>query len=385
MKTDCSRHRPFADGKFSGLKDSILNSPYPWHYTLRWPWYFFNPSTRKHSNLSPLPDSFGNKTPITSTDNDIITVVFAGDIMPLNGDRAPELCEQLRHLIHNADLFVANLEAPLGDHPPDHSKRNTFRFHMPTKFFEQIQQQIGLPFSQLVINNANNHSGDAGIAGFDQSVEILERLGVQHLGHKSFTDPFRVIECKGLRIGFAGWSHWLNRNMESTRNPMVSIKHILESAPLDYKKKNKLDILFGLPHWEYEFQHYPKEETRELAKNLLKYGFDLLVGSHPHVLQPYELFNEKPCFYSLGNFCGLGVAKPVKIIPLLELQLRRNSGSETTEISYFELHYFYQLHDNEKIKIVPINNIAPDLYRTAVQRLSKVVTLNRHRTKGAQV
>jgi hypothetical protein len=377
MKTINNKHTPFADGKFKGLWDSIQNSPYPWHYTLRWPWYFKYPSTRNHSGLKPLPDQYGDNEPLKEPTGEHLRLTFAGDIMVLNGDAPPILCEPLRKLIRDSDLFIANLEAPLGAHAPDPDKRNTFRFHMPQAFLENIQQQIGLDFSRWVLTNANNHSGDAGLEGFNQSISLLESFGVKHLGHKTFTNPFRIVEHNGFKLGFSGWTHWLNRDM-CGQQPVLSGVDMNATSPSDFKTANELDFMIGLPHWEFEFQHFPRRKTRRLAQSFLSRGFDLLVGSHPHVLQPWELFNDKPCFYALGNFCGLGIARPVKIIPLLEVQLYRAAKSSETQIRSFQLHYFYQLHENNEIKIVPLKDIPPDLLQSATQQLSKVVQINPH-------
>ena len=74
------------------------------------------------------------------------------------------------------------------------------------------------------------------------------------------------------------------------------------------KKSYQLNSLIGLPHWEYEFQHFPKMKTRDIAKKLIdQMGFNLLLGAHPHTLQPMEWFQQGICLYSIGNFCGLGI------------------------------------------------------------------------------
>lgn len=377
MNTKNTTHRPFFDGKFKGLWDSIKNSPYPLHYTLRWPWYFKNPSVRNHSGMQPNNDKY-NISISDCTDKgheNSLKLLFAGDIMVLNGDKAPVLCTELCDLISSSNLFIANLEAPLGDHKPVLDKKYAFRFHMPREFLLDIQQQIGLPFEQWVLTNANNHSGDMGIDGFNTSINLLESLGVNHVGHRDFTSPFRIIENNGFRISVAGWTHWLNRDLNTGIQPVITPSDIHNVDVNHFKQQNNLDFVIGLPHWEFEFQHFPRKGTRTLGKNFSEIGFDLLVGSHPHVLQPYERFSDTFCFYSLGNFCGLGVAKPVKIIPILELNLVKSENEEAS-VKNFSIHYFYQLHQGDSISIVPLEEVPCDVKSLAESRISKVMKRN---------
>ena len=300
-----------------------------------------------------------------------VKLVFGGDIMVLNGDKPPILSAQLISLINSSDLFIANLEAPLGTHAPDNTKKYTFKFHMPRAFLDAIQQQLGLPYEKWVLTNANNHSGDAGIAGFDESIALLDQLGVLHLGHRNYTDPWRVVDIKGIKLGLAGWTHWLNRGVFDQQQPVLAYQEILQHGAARASGQIKFDYVIGLPHWGYEFQHFPEKSCLRHARELMHNGFDLLLGSHPHVLQPYEIINGKYCFYSLGNFCGLGVAWPVKIITILELHLEK-SGTETT-VAYFKHHYFYQLHDGEEIRIVPLEDLTPVMRERAEERLGIVI------------
>ena len=107
-------------------------------------------------------------------------------------------------------------------------------------------------------------------------------------------------------------------------------------------------------------------------------SFDLLLGSHTHVLQPCEWIGEAPCFYMLGNFCGLGIAWPVKIIPLLELEISRDAASGVAVTAY-RLHYFHQVDGEHETAIVPLSEMPPEVVERARARISKV-----YRMTGAE-
>ncbi len=297
-----------------------------------------------------------------------IRLVVAGDIMVLNGDRVPQLCPELRGLIGSSDLFIANLETPVGLHARNPDKKYTFRFHMPKQVLMDIQAQTELPFDRWLLSNANNHSGDAGVDGFLESIRILDELGVRHLGYRSNDGAIKIIEHGNFRLGLMAWTQWLNRDVFENEQPVLTKADAL-GIRSGSKRDLNLDFMIGLPHWEFEFQHFPGKKTRRQARNMLSSEFDLLLGSHPHVLQPYEKFGEKYCFYALGNFCGLGVAWPVKIIPILEITLGR--GIDTRIIS-FKLHYFHQVEHDNAIKIVPLMDMPTRVRSRALERISKV-------------
>ena len=357
------------DGKFRGVWETFRTSPYPLHYALRWPFYFQRPSVRNHTGLvsrsaslelHPLPDSAGT---------DRATLLFAGDIMVLNGDAPPHLCDSLRRLIGRADLFVANLEAPLGAHAQRPDILYSFRFHMPFDFLAGIQRQVALPFRQWALTVANNHSGDAGPDGFSQSIDLLDSLQVNHVGWKP--GPLRrTVAVNGLRIGLVNWTHWENLPLQADAAVVPYTTRDLGDRGLPGKD---VDFTIGLPHWEYEFQHFPRRETRRLAHRLLQDELDLIVGSHPHVLQPYEMLGDKLCFYSLGNFCGLGIAWPVKIITLLEAVLFRDGLTGKTRLSRFQYHHFYQYHRDDEIFIVAFDDLPQEIRTRADNRIDAVI------------
>lgn len=365
------KHKPFADGKFKGFMASLRNSPYPLHYTLRWPWYFHHPSTYNHSALVPLVDRWSaSNTSAEFDSSDTLRLIVAGDIMVLNSDRTPTLCPELCSLVSSADYFVANLEAPVGHHKPDPEKRYTFLFHMPRDVLVGIQAQLGLPFNRWYLSNANNHSADAGVAGFEESYAILDALGVRHLGRDTDESRMQIIAHAGMRIGVMAWTQWMNCHVPEVQRQVLWCEHAERLAPLT-KAAHGLDLLIGMPHWGYEFQHFPTRAMQRQARGLIAAGFDLLIGSHAHVLQPCEWFDGRPCFYTLGNFCGLGIAWAVKIIPLLEIEIARDAHGQPGVVAY-QLHYFHQVDGETETEIVPLSAMTAPVVKRVRARISKV-------------
>src|SRR3990167_1272730 len=137
---------------------NIMLSPYPWHYTLRWPIYFNWPSVRNHTHMDLVPDQYNFYPNKVQT----VRLLFCGDIMVQNKDKTPQLHPELCHLIQSADLFIGNCESPVDTHLPNDQAKYQFTFNMPRAYLENIISQTSLAPEQWLLSMANNHTGDQG-------------------------------------------------------------------------------------------------------------------------------------------------------------------------------------------------------------------------------
>lgn len=346
-----------------------MSSPYPWHYTLRWPLYYFRPSIRNHDAM-PIHSDREQYQPEKET----VKLLFCGDIMVQNKDSIPTLHPELCQLIKSSDYFIGNCEAPVGNHLPNKNRQYGFEFHMPRQYLEGIIHQTGLPTAQWVLSTANNHAGDKGYAAYLENCDILNDIGVTVLG-KFVKDalPLRMIECRGLRIGIIAWTEWMNCEVFPKDNPGVyRSEHINAINWRNIKREYRLDYLIGMPHWEYEFQHFPRKLSRIQAKSLINgLGINLIVGVHTHTLQPIEIFQQGLCAYNLGNLCGYARAWSVSLVALLEVNLSLAANSVNRVASY-QMHYFYQQTAAKGLHIIPLDQ-APIAVRGKIQhRLQKL-------------
>jgi hypothetical protein len=348
-----------------------MSSPYPWHYTLRWPFYYCWPSTKNHSAITttPIAHDFIENTSFKR-------LFFCGDIMITQHDIVPTLHHQMCELLNTADLFIGNCEAPVGKQKLNGDARYRMTFYMPQDFLTGIMNQLDLPANKWALSVANNHSGDKGEAILNNTVDILNDLGITPIGlYKNNELPVSVIECDGLRIGIAAWTQWMNCEVFSNGLGVNRLQQMLSEELVEAKAKHQFDILIGLPHWEYEFQHYPRKETRNTAKTLINtYGFNLLVGAHSHTLMPMEWFDNGLCQYSLGNFCGLGSAWPVKLIPILEVRVGIKDLNKGKILGY-TLHSFVQLPQKNRIDILPLAEVPLKLRNKITHRLESIVVM----------
>lgn len=331
-----TKHRPFADGKFRGLIDSLQNSPYPLWFTSIWPIFFFKPSIVRYTKKFKALRQFKNTRNIQG-DVSKVKLVLTGDLMLLNGDIPPVLSPKVKAFFSDCDIFLTNIESPVGHHNSDPSKRYTFKFDMPFDFLVSIRDQLNIDFSRWVVTIANNHSYDAGAQRFSETYSLLTQAGLNVTGYDSLSTKVNI---NNISIGAFGWTEWMN--IEKLSKCKDVTKYFSYNEINNYKKNNSLDFMIAMPHWGFEFQHFPISAVRKKARKILDSDFDLILGSHPHVLQPNEMINNKFCFYSLGNFCGLGVAWPVKIISFVEVILVKNH--KETVLEEFRVVNFFQDH-----------------------------------------
>jgi len=175
-----------------------------------------------------------------------------------------------------------------------------------------------------VVSFANNHVMDQGWAGFDETRQHLTEAGLQFAGTsdtaQSAWQPI-ILEKNGLKIGILGMTRWLNgnKNPEKDDQPHVNFfpypnesggalgadeTQVLEAVKA---ARAQCDFLVLSIHWGVEYAPAPRPEDVALAHKLMDAGASVLVGHHPHVLQPVETYQTADnrntvIFYSLGNF-----------------------------------------------------------------------------------
>ena len=178
----------------------------------------------------------------------------------------------------NDELTCINLEGTFTDegHPVD--KAHTFRG--PTSYINILTQN-----SVEFVTLANNHTKDYGQVGYDSTIATLENAGIPYVEQDCSTV---VTTENGLKIGFYGSVYY----MMETEVITEAIRQLREEA----------DIVVFVPHWGYETNPHRNEEQVKLAHAAIDAGADIVWGSHPHVLQEMEVYNDGIIFYSLGNF-----------------------------------------------------------------------------------
>lgn len=237
-----------------------------------------------------------------------LQISFVGDILlaqPLQSKidsfGIKYIFDKVKNIFKTSDLVMANLESAVADSgTPVNGKQYTFRAK------KEILQ--GLNFAGInLVNLANNHVLDFGREAFEETMDNLSEEKINYVGaglnlQQAFS-PF-VFKKNKSKVFFFGankiipnesWYAEENKSgIAGVENPDFLINQI--------KKVDKKALVVVYLHWGEEGKITPNINQRNLAKRLIDNGADIVVGSHPHVLQGLEFYKDKLIVYSLGNF-----------------------------------------------------------------------------------
>ena len=204
------------------------------------------------------------------------------------------------------DFTFINLEGPLCDGGYPAEKR--FVFRGPTVFTRILTQN-----SIEAVSLANNHTMDYGQTGYDSTREALDAAGVPYVERDS---SLLITLDEGLTIGIYGAVYY-------------SLGKARICAGIAELREQGADLVIFAPHWGSEGGYRPTPEQQEVGRAAIDAGADLVVGSHPHVLQPIEAYGEGIIFYSLGNFAfgGNGAPKDMDTALIQQEVLHNADGS----------------------------------------------------------
>lgn len=201
--------------------------------------------------------------------------------------------------INEADLAIANFEGSVN------SNRKLSGFPLFNFPKETIYSLKNSGFDLL--STANNHALDTGLDGIAETISHINESGMKNFGTlKEDGDKGIIVEKNGIKIGLISFTDTLNGMDSLMRGKEYSVNTFSQDVKGDVEKlKEKSDIVIVYPHWGNEYQLVPNERQFFLKEMLQEAGADIILGSHPHVLQRYEVEdkNNKKYFtiYSMGN------------------------------------------------------------------------------------
>jgi poly-gamma-glutamate capsule biosynthesis protein CapA/YwtB (metallophosphatase superfamily) len=186
-------------------------------------------------------------------------------------------------LTANDDYTVANLETAIIDTGTPREKQ--FRFKGKPEYLEILNQG-----SVEGVTLANNHSWDYGDSGYAQT---LRNLAKYHIDYFAW-DTVLFKEIKDLTFAFIGQAFYIQ-------------DHVL---PLIRSLNDSIDFIVVVMHWGNEKEYKPNKKQITMARQLVDAGADLIIGHHPHVVQPVLKYKNVPIAYSIGNFVFGGNRNP---------------------------------------------------------------------------
>lgn len=222
----------------------------------------------------------------TSTISGITTLVATGDVIPARAVNFQTVTKKdfkwpylnTALFLKGADITLINLETPL--------LKNCPLTQTGMVFCGDEKNIEGLIFSGVdVANLANNHSENYGKEGLEYTKSLLKNNNIEY----SSEDNLAIKQVSKIKFGFLGFN---------ALNPIDK-----EKISLDIKNaKNQVNVLIVSYHWGAEYQSLPAQETIDMAQLSVDSGADLVIGNHPHWIQPPEIYKGKLIVYAHGNF-----------------------------------------------------------------------------------
>ncbi len=283
---------------------------------------------------------------------DLVVISFVGDILIHDElykfvvrDRQDfsRIWRQATPLFEKADYAIANLEGPaamgIDRNGKDHGdvgftydkiiySGTNFKFNYHPKILSDIVNS-GIDLITL----ANNHSLDRKGLGIDRTLEAantirLPTVGTRHSQSRS-GDFHKIVTIGGLKVAVIGCTEMTNGVADPQGQVLNCYKDASKIETLIQSLTSQTETILVYPHWGDEYNHQPDASQKSYARKFLEAGATAVIGSHPHVLQPWEKYitrdgRETLILYSLGNFVAFQASLPKKTGVVAYLALNQN-------------------------------------------------------------
>ncbi|MCL1933663.1 MAG: CapA family protein [Candidatus Azobacteroides sp.] len=264
----------------------------------------------------------------------------------------------VKYEISRADLAVVNLEGPLGGKP----YKGYPTFSIPDEFAVALKDA---GFS--VFLTANNHAVDCYSKGIKRTIDTLDSLGVYHTGtfknslERELDYPL-IVEKNGIRMAFLNYTYDTNGINPETPYIVNNIDTALIKEDILKAQLANPDVIIAAMHWGEEYKLNQSKSQEQLALFIINQGVDLIIGSHPHVVQPSQIFTDSVSnrkhliVYSLGNFVSGMSAVNTDGGQMISVKLKKANGKTQIESCGTLLFYTQQKKVNGKIDftLIPI-------------------------------
>ncbi|MEW6652845.1 MAG: CapA family protein [Bacteroidota bacterium] len=213
----------------------------------------------------------------------------------------------IKEILSKADFTIGNLETVIAG--KDRRYSGYPLFNTPEEYLAALKDA---GFDILV--TSNNHSMDRGITGVFKTIDKLKKYELLNFGSYKTAierDSILIIEKNEIKIALLAYTYGLNGNkLPKQKEYAVNlIDTLLIQKDISRAKEKNADIVITYFHFGEEYKREPSLSQIEIAAKTIKFGADIIIGSHPHVIQPVEFFelpNSKMdrgfSAYSLGNF-----------------------------------------------------------------------------------
>lgn len=313
----------------------------------------------------PQPPPVVQEPPVTTK----VTLAAIGDVLihssiykdakKQDGYDFVPMFERVRTYIEEADIAIANQESMIGgealglsDYP---------RFNSPYEIGDALKA-IGFD----VVSLANNHSMDGGEKAITNALAHWRKLGMTTVGVYSSEedrDTIRVVDVKGIKIAFLSYTYGTNGIPIPAGKPYLVNLIDTNRAAADIEAARRVaDVVVVSAHFGQEYKDLPNDSQKKFAREAAEAGADIVIGHHPHVLQPAEWIETgtgRKTFvvYSLGNFIAAQEGQNKRTGGILRLEIEKTATGGTSRIEVKHPSFiptWITMTNWRKYKVVPV-------------------------------
>ncbi len=310
---------------------------------------------------------------------DTLTLLFLGDIMCHDAQLAAardtaagrydfsEVFGGVAPLLRQADATVANLETTLAGPP----YQGYPRFSSPDELAAACKE-AGIGY----LMTANNHACDKGRRGIVRTAGVLDLLDIGHTGTFRDTADRRknnllVIQKGALRAGILNYTYGTNGLPPPAPTVVNRIDTARMARDIAAATRDSLDKLIVFLHWGEQYQQHPNHTQQTIARFLFSRGVDIIIGSHPHVLQPMEyhpgdsLRKERLVVWSLGNYLSNQRKHPRDGGVMAQVTLVKSGDTTRIARTGYYLTWVHKFYDGRQwhFRILPCAEYEQNDYR----------------------
>lgn len=265
--------------------------------------------------------------------------------------------QDVKRFFQGYDLVLGNLELTFGG--PDKPYASFPCFNTPDSFLDALKD-AGFD----ILTTANNHSMDTGKAGVLRTLDKLDEYGIKHMGtYRSAREREKILyqDVNGLRFAFLSYTYGTN----GIPVPDAYLVNLIDNDIMvrDIQKaRQNADVVVVLPHMGNEYETYPRDIFVQWADLMFEAGADIVLASHPHVLQKMEYrkidhgdgVHDGFIIYSLGNFISSQTTPPRNASIVLHLTVEQVGGAPPSvkEVSFVPIWTQFRNAQNENHFVV---------------------------------
>lgn len=294
-----------------------------------------------------------------------LSLVMVGDVLiheavfkdALNSDGSYDfssMFEDVKSLLEGYDLRYCNQESIIGGKSLGISGYPNF--NSPDEIGDEINN---LGFN--LVGLANNHAYDRGEAAINYSVNYWKKydniITAGSYLNSDDRDNLKIYEKNGIKYAFLAYTTSLN-GYKLSKDYLVNM-YDKDKVKADIEKVSEADLIIVAMHWGNEYTNTPTNSQREIAEYLASLGVNIIIGTHPHVVQPITYIGDTLVIYSLGNFISNQLVIDINpaIGLLVGLDITKDDDKIKFDIKNKELLFAYS--DNSKnFKVIPFSKMS---------------------------